>query len=247
MQNRPASAEQRNGSLKITGVILDYGQVLAYSATREDFGRMAKIFNVSFEVFRTLWETTRDTYDRGDLTPQEYWLKLAAQSNTSLDRGQIERLRKIEIEIWAHLDPGMLNWVSQLRAAGVKTGLLSNMPTDLVSYLRANCDWMENFDFKTFSSDVKLIKPDPAIYKHTLRGLGISAQEALFVDDREVNIRADRALGIHGIEYRSIAQLKDELEALGFPVLPVDVETSSPLSEAASLAKRPAQGIKLQL
>jgi len=202
---------------------------------------------VSFEVFRTLWETTRDTYDRGDLTPQEYWLKLAAQSNTSLDRGQIERLRKIEIEIWAHLDQGMLNWVSQLRAAGVKTGLLSNMPTDLVSYLRANCDWMENFDFKTFSSDVKLIKPDPAIYKHTLRGLGISAQEALFVDDREVNIRAARALGIHGIEYRSIAQLKDELEALGFPVLPVDVETSSPLSEAASLGKRPAQGIKLQL
>src|SRR6266849_4660176 len=192
MRNSPVSTEQR-GSLKITGVILDYGQVLAYSATHEDFGRMAKIFNVSFEVFRTLWETTRDTYDRGDLTPQEYWLKLAAQSNTSLDRGQIERLRKIEIEIWAHLDPGMLNWVSQLRAAGVKTGLLSNMPTDLVSYLRANCDWMENFDFKTFSSDVKLIKPDPAIYKHTLRGLGISAQEALFVDDREVNIRAARS------------------------------------------------------
>jgi len=42
MQNSPAFTEQRNGSLKITGVILDYGQVLAYSATREDFGRMAK-------------------------------------------------------------------------------------------------------------------------------------------------------------------------------------------------------------
>jgi len=247
MHNDPVSTERRNVSPSISAVILDYGQVLARSATREDFEAMAKMFNVSFEVFYTLWEASRDTYDRGDLTPEEYWLKLAAQANTRIDSRQIEILRNVEVEIWAHVDRDMLDWVSQLRDAGVKTGLLSNMPCDLVTHLREHSEWLDNFDFKTFSSEVGLIKPDPAIYEHTLHGLGVSASEALFVDDREINIQAARALGIRAIQFRSIAQLRDDLEALGFPILLAGVETTSAVSGAASAAEQPGQEIKFQL
>ncbi len=238
MQTGSASNDKPEGS-RIKAVIFDYGQVLAYSATREGFGRLANIFNVSFDVFRKLWETTRDTYDRGDLSPQEYWLMLAAKSNTTLDSNQIEQLRKIEIEIWINLDRAMFDWVRALRAAGIKTGLLSNMPTDLATYLRENADWLDDFSFKTFSGEVRMIKPDPAIYEYTLRGLGVSAAESLFLDDKEINIQAARALGIHGIVYSSLAQLTDELKARGFPVLPASVEARS--------AKQQENEIKLQL
>ena len=121
----------------------------------------------------------------------------------------------------------MLDWVSHICAAGIKTGLLSNMPWDLITHLRTNCRWMENFVFKTLSAEVRLIKPDPAIYEHTLQGLGVSAPEALFVDDREENIRAAHLLGIRTIQFRSIAKLKDDLEELGFPILPKAAESSS--------------------
>jgi len=53
-----------------------------------------------------------------------------------------------------------------------------------------------------------MIKPDSAIYEHTLHGLGVSATEALFLDDREPNIRAARKLRIHGIQFSSIGQLR---------------------------------------
>jgi putative hydrolase of the HAD superfamily len=236
MQNSSGSARRRDDSLNISAVILDYGQVLARSATREEFERMARMFDVPFEVFYALWETTRDTYDRGDVTPDEYWLHLAAQTNGSVDRGQIETLRSIEIEIWENLDQGMLDWVSELRSAGIKTGLLSNMPCDLVTHLRTHCKWMDDFAFKTFSSEVRLIKPDAAIYEHTLQGLGVSASEALFVDDREINIKAARALGIHAIQFQSIAQLRDDLKALGFPILPASVKSTSAVTDAANSA-----------
>jgi putative hydrolase of the HAD superfamily len=227
MENRPVFAERRNRLPKISAVILDYGQVLARSPTREEFAPMAEMFNLSFEEFFKLWESTRDIYDRGDVTPEQYWRKLAAQSNSSMDSDRIKILRQIEVEIWAHVDPDILAWMSQLRAAGMKLGLLSNMPGDLIKYLRTNCDWMQNFAFQTFSSEVRLIKPDPAIYEHTLLGLGVPAAEALFVDDREVNIEAARGLGIHAIQFRSTAQLRNELEALGFPVLPSVSESSA--------------------
>ena len=238
------STERQNGSpninTKIKAVILDYGQVLAH-CTAQDFGRMAEMFNVSFKVFYELWEASRGPYDRGDLTAEQYWLKLAAQSNTSVSREQIEILRQVEVEVWAHTDPVMLDWLSQLHAAGLETALLSNMPVDLMTYVLANFQWMENFDFKTFSCEVRLLKPDAAIYEHTLRGLGVAAAEALFVDDREPNIEAARRLGMRAIQFRTVAQFKDDLGALGFPILPVAA------SSAAGPTEGSAQEIKIQL
>jgi putative hydrolase of the HAD superfamily len=244
MQKVSVFAERGNGSPSIKAVILDYGQVLARSPSAEEFGRMAEMFNMSFDSFYELWEASRGPYDRGDFTAEEYWLKLAAQTNTSLDRTQIEILRKVEVEIWAHPIPGMLDWVSQLRAAGIKTGLLSNMPWDLVKYVRTNRQWLKDFSFKTLSAEVRLIKPDPAIYEHTLRGLDVSAGEALFIDDRETNIEAARGLGILAIQFRSISQLRDDLNALGFPILPVSAEPLPAAPGATSSADRPNQEVK---
>jgi putative hydrolase of the HAD superfamily len=214
------SADRPDGSAAINAVILDYGLVLVSSPTAEEFGRMAEMFNLSVDSFYDLWEASRGPYDRGDFSAEEYWLKLAVQTNTALDPKQIEILREIEVEIWAHPIPGMLDWLGQLHAAGIKTGLLSNMPWDLANYVRANFEWLEKFSFKALSAEVGMIKPDAAIYEHTLRGLGVSAEEALFIDDREPNIRAARALGMRTIQFRSIEQLKRELEVMGFPVLP---------------------------
>ena len=218
----------------INAVILDYGQVLARCPTAQEFGRMAGMFNMSYELFYGMWEASRGPYDRGDLTAAEYWLKLAAETNTSLIPTQIEMLRDVEVEIWTHLDPDMLDWVKQLRTAGIKTGLLSNMPWDLVKHVRTTCPWMDNFAFKTLSAEVRLIKPAPAIYEHILNGLGVAASEALFVDDRENNVYAARSLGMHAIRFRSIAGLKHDLEMLGFPILPAVAETSSLVSSEGS-------------
>ncbi len=186
-------ARERNDSPNIKAVIFDYGLVLVRSPKTEEFGRMAQIFNVGFKLFYQLWESSRDLYDRGDISAEEYWLRLAAKTKTSIDPAQIEFLRKV------------------------------------------------TFDFKTFSAEVRMIKPDPAIYEHTLQGLGVSATEALFLDDREPNIRAARMLGIHAIQFSSVEQLKNDLEALGFPVLPA-VTSSDENPE-----DRPPQEVKFQL
>jgi putative hydrolase of the HAD superfamily len=228
MPQDPMSNEPRKGLQSIRAVILDYGEVVTRRPTAEEFGRMAEMLNVTFDMFYKLWEASRGPYDRGDFTAQEYWLKFAAEVSASIDTTQIEILRKIEVEIWAHPNPDMLHWVSQLRAAGIKTALLSNMPWDLVKHVRTNFLWMENFSFITLSAEVGLIKPDSAIYEHTLQGLGVAASEALFIDDREINVQAARALGIRGLQFRSIAELKHDLEALAFPISPLVANHFSP-------------------
>lgn len=249
MHESTASPEPRNQPVNIAAVIFDYGLVLARCPTMEEFGLMAKMFNVPYEHFYELWENSRNPYDRGDITAEEYWHSLASQTNTSLEPEQIETLRKIEVEIWVHLDPQMLAWTEQLHAAGVKTAILSNMPLDLAEYVRKNFRWLDQFAFKTLSAEVRSIKPEPAIYEHTLRGLGVVANQALFIDDRERNIKAARKLGIRGILYESPAQLRVELMKMGFPVLPHVAETSSTAESSASEGSKqsPDQEIKFQL
>ena len=225
---------ERKDPPNIKAVIFDYGLVLVRSPTTEEFGRMGQVFGLNFELFHRLWESSRDVYDRGDISAEEYWLKLAAHANVSIDPGQIALLRKVDVEIWTHPIPEMLNWVSQLQTSGIKTGVLSNMPMDLATYVRTSGHWMENFDFKTLSAEVRMIKPDPAIYEHTLRGLGVAATETLFLDDREPNVRAARMLGIHAIQFSSIGQLRTDLEVLGFPILPAVAESSSSVASTAN-------------
>ena len=49
------------------------------------------------------------------------------------------------------------------------------------------------------SSALGVRKPDPAIYRHTLRELDVDPHEAVFVDDTAVNVAAAASLGMHGV------------------------------------------------
>ena len=95
------------------------------------------------------------------------------------------------------------------------------MPHEMVRHVRQEFDWLDQFDHLTFSAEVRLIKPDAAIYEHSLRGVGVAASEALFVDDKEPNVQGARAVGLRALRFRSVEQLRSDLQELGFPVLPV--------------------------
>jgi putative hydrolase of the HAD superfamily len=208
--------------VKINAVILDYGEVLCHRASGEEIDRMAKAFSVERSAFRTLWEKNRGAYDRGDLTAEAYWTALAKDAGAGIDARQLEEIYQWDIEMWVNVNSQMVGWLHQLRHAGIKTGLLSNMHTAMITHLRGNFDWLDLFDFITFSAEVRLIKPDAAIYHHALRGLGARAEETLFVDDREINVKAARDLGIHAVQFRSVEQLRKDLSAMKFPILPAE-------------------------
>jgi putative hydrolase of the HAD superfamily len=210
--------EKRSNSVK--AVIFDYGEVLCHRPTAEEIARLASFFNLRVDQLPALWERNRGPYDRGDLAPEVYWSALAKDASVELDLEQLEEIHKLDMEMWSNINSSMVEWATQLRSSGMKVGLLSNMHPGMVAHCRKHFSWIKEFDFVTFSGEVRLIKPDPEIYEHTLRGLGVTAAEALFLDDRQINIRAAQALGINALRFESIEQLRGELSAAGFPILP---------------------------
>jgi putative hydrolase of the HAD superfamily len=211
----------------LKAVIFDYGDVLCVPPTSQDIEGSAQILGITPDLFWTLWHRHRDPYDRGDLSSEIYWRRVAEDAGRFLNDGQLRVLAERDVAMWSRLNPTMLNWREELSAAGMKTAVLSNMHADMVQHARRNFSWVEQLNFATFSAEVRLIKPEPAIYEHCLRGLGVAPAQSLFIDDREVNLAAARALGIHGIQYKSMAQLRNDLEAAGFPTLPPDLATKN--------------------
>jgi HAD superfamily hydrolase (TIGR01509 family) len=59
------------------------------------------------------------------------------------------------------------------------------------------------FDHTYASHLIHLAKPDPAFYRHILDAEGAAPAQALFLDDREVNVEAAAGLGIHAVLFET--------------------------------------------
>jgi putative hydrolase of the HAD superfamily len=98
------------------------------------------------------------------------------------------------------------------------------MPADMAAHMRKTFGWLSHFDHHIFSGEVRSVKPEPEIYQHCIEALGVQPSEALFIDDREMNLEQARAAGIRTIRFQSVDQLRQDLQALGFPILPRQLE-----------------------
>jgi putative hydrolase of the HAD superfamily len=201
-------------------VILDYGAVLSHQPFPHEIARMARALGVTPGQFPRLYAHGRDTYDRGDLTTKQYWEGVAREAGVELAPDVIDALGQWDRDMWSRANKEMTDWLASLRAAGYKTALLSNMQSDMIAHVRAKFPWLKDFDQQIFSSEVRLIKPDPALYRRALEKLGAEASETVFIDDREENVAGARAIGMTAFRFRSLPELRRDLESAGFRHLP---------------------------
>ncbi|XP_052510759.1 acyl-CoA dehydrogenase family member 10-like [Budorcas taxicolor] len=114
--------------------------------------------------------------------------------------------------------PVMTEAVSQIRAKGLQTAVLSNnfyLPNGKSFLL---LDWKQ-FDVVVESFLEGVCKPDPRIYKLCLEWLGQQPSESIFLDDLGPNLKAAAGLGIHTIKVHDPETAVKELETLlGFPL-----------------------------
>jgi putative hydrolase of the HAD superfamily len=204
----------------IRAVVLDYGEVLCERPNKDALQRMAQVIGIEPDRFFELYGTSRDPYDRGAISPDEYWNDFAKRAGMRIDSSVVKQLRSLDTEMWSGTSPEMMEWVDRLNESELTTAVLSNMQHDMAAYARKNFPWFAHLDHQILSCEVGLIKPDPAIFRETVRRVGVRPEEALFVDDREANVNAARGTDMVAIRFQSPKQLRGELEEMGFEVLP---------------------------
>jgi putative hydrolase of the HAD superfamily len=143
--------------------------------------------------------------ETGELEPEEFEPQFGALLGVAEIEGLIERL-------FAGLQPDevMIAAVRAARAAGVRTGLITNS-WGLGIYDRAPTDL---FDASVISGEVGLHKPQPEIFVLACERLGVQPGESVFVDDLRENCAGAEAVGMTAVLHRDSAETVSRLEDL---------------------------------
>jgi putative hydrolase of the HAD superfamily len=205
---------QPDSQTRIEAVVFDYGGVLCHLPAASEIDRLAAPFGLSRDKFWRMYAQLRGPYDRGMIEAREYWRTMAQCAGVLLSEAQYAALEAIDLEMWSGYNESMLTLAAQLRDAGVKTGILSNMLADMLEKLRAEVDWLPLFDVQVYSCDLGLAKPDEAIYARLIEELGVAPSRTLFVDDIGANVEGARRAGLQAVLFESEPQLRDFLADL---------------------------------
>ena len=108
----------------------------------------------------------------------------------------------------------MIDAVRQVKGAGYRTALLTNISRSGEVVWRSLLPVDELFDVVVDSSQVKLRKPDPAIFLLTCERLGLAPADCLFVDDLRCNVDAATDLGMTTIQCNDPVAIADEVVEL---------------------------------
>jgi epoxide hydrolase-like predicted phosphatase len=198
------------GRAAIRNVIFDLGGVLVQWRPREIASRF-----YTDDALRVALQ--REVLEHPD------WLEL--------DRGTLdeaaaaavfaERLGRPPGEIAALFDhvresllpiPESVALLERLGARGLNLYALSNISVPNFGHLRERNRFFDLFKGVVISAEVKLVKPDPGIFRHLGERFAVPFAETVFIDDLPRNVESARRLGLAAILFESAAQCAEDLE-----------------------------------
>ena len=98
---------------------------------------------------------------------------------------------------------GTVNILSAIRDNGYPLYALSNWSSETFPLVQSRFEFLNWFDELIISGQVKVAKPDPAIYKLLLDRIHRPPDQCLFIDDSERNILVADRLGFQTIHFSS--------------------------------------------
>lgn len=170
-------------------VVFDLGRVVFAQDPAKSTAEFKQFFSyVSLTPMPQFWTD----YDMGVLSFDQVAEELAAYRGVEPDFaremitiaiGKQETIRPTE------------KLIDELKAAGYKLYVLSNMSREFIDFLRKQKVY-ENFDGDVVSCEVGIVKPMPEIYDLLLKRFDLDPAETIFIDDRKENVDAAAAKGI---------------------------------------------------
>jgi epoxide hydrolase-like predicted phosphatase len=198
--------------MTINAIIFDLGGVLLRTADFSPRDKLAANLRMSLHELEEFifGGESGDRAQRGEITVWEHWENLRSQINCSP-----QDFKALLDEFFAQdeLDQKLIGYVRRLHKT-YKTALLSNAWDDLRQVIAEKWHFENAFDEMIISAEVKLAKPDPRIFQLVLDRLSVEASQAIFVDDMQRNVDGAKAVGLHGIQFRTPQQMRFDLERL---------------------------------
>ena len=144
----------------------------------------------------SLWSGYIGTADDG-FSPYDH---LEAQLGRPVDRAAVRtqrRQRYAELVAAESVRPGVQAYIADARRLGLRLGVASTSSRAWVVGHLDRLGLLASFDALCCGDEVSRAKPDPAVYQAVLAALGLSAVEAIALEDSPNGIAAAKAAGLY--------------------------------------------------
>lgn len=203
----------------IKAIIFDLGNVLIDFDHGIAARRVAAFSNKSPQEIRDFFFDSELTglFEEGRLSPEGFFLKIKEELGLRLDYGQFVPIWN-EIFFLTEKNHKVYNLTQALKDR-YKLALLSNIDILHFTYLKKTFPHLlDAFQHVLTSYELTLRKPHPLIYQKTLEILKVAPEEVFYTDDRAELIRGAKELGIRGVVFKDVEQLKSNLLDAGIKV-----------------------------
>jgi len=181
----------------IRNVIFDLGNVLISFIPSEYLKKKNYPSTIRNIIIADIFQSEEwKKLDNGEITVNEAIDSIALRS--ALKREEIALVFNFRADIMFPLDDNV-RLLPELKKQGFGVYYLSNFPLDTFEDVRNDYYFFRYFDGGIISAEVKLSKPDTRIFRCFLERYSLKAEECLYIDDIEENVRAAESNGIESI------------------------------------------------
>jgi len=182
----------------------------------------ARHFSLDLEELERRHQALADALERGQLSLDAYLDDVIFRRRRSFSRDAFTSFMQAQ----SQPHPSVLSLIRHLASGGsYKLATINNESRELNRYRIDTFRLRDMFSAFFSSCYLRVRKPDARIYEIALDVMQAESATSLFVDDREENVEAARALGIHTIHVTDLRGLAEQLRTAG-----VEVPASGPVS-----------------
>ncbi len=107
-----------------------------------------------------------------------------------------------------------VNWIKEYKQQGLQVYYLSNMNEAILNDCQEAFDFLPYLDGGIYSYEVKLVKPDEAIYQCLIAKYDLKPDECIFIDDNQNNLITAESLGFHTVLCKDYLQARKQIQQI---------------------------------
>lgn len=187
----------------INTVFFDWGGVIADDPGDEFLNLLLRNIGANNDQIQEINDSYMRRFMQGTISEAEYWQLLRDNYGFTVHESISDDFVK-----WRGLiiNEDIMSLVGQAKAKGLQTAILSNVIEPTYNVL-ANAGHYDRFDAIIASCEVGFAKPQPEIYQLALDRLQTTAEQSLFIDDKQKNLDPATAMGFKTILAENPSQI----------------------------------------
>lgn len=194
---------------RYSAIFFDWGGVIANDPGGEFLCQLLRDSGATEAQIQEIYQTYMRQFMRGQISEADYWQELRTKYGLTIHDSISDEFKQ-----WQGLNANsdVLALAKEARASGLHVAILSNVIEPTYNVLQ-QAGYYDLFDQVIASCKVGYIKPEKEIYEIALSRLGVTAQEAVFIDDKQYYLDPARQMGFTTILAESPDQIIRDVRA----------------------------------